>query len=199
MEFHFVHLQDIDLPDIKKVNEEENLVRRIVKFENYWKVSPYYLEENTSKKTQSIGIERFSDKTKPKATITRDSLLQILELQKFPLELTSGSKGLQRQSIRKKVRWNPDIGLQNMFEKYERGEGAKKEGDNEEEEEEEEEEVEEEEEEEEDLSDDDYNQVQISFLWYLQYLVLIRGILKLLNLQRSFMVVVFNVADEPTY
>ncbi|XP_015886237.2 uncharacterized protein LOC107421502 isoform X2 [Ziziphus jujuba] len=149
---------DIDLPDIKKVNEEENLVRRIVKFENYWKVSPYYLEENTSKKTQSIGIERFSDKTKPKATITRDSLLQILELQKFPLELTSGSKGLQRQSIRKKVRWNPDIGLQNMFEKYERGEGAKKEGDNEEEEEEEEEEVEEEEEEEEDLSDDDYNQ-----------------------------------------
>lgn len=49
MEFRFVHLQDADLPDIKKVNVEENLVRRIVKFENYWKVSPYYLEEITSK------------------------------------------------------------------------------------------------------------------------------------------------------
>lgn len=41
--------QDAELPNIKGVIVEENLVRRSLKLQNFWKASPYYLEETKSK------------------------------------------------------------------------------------------------------------------------------------------------------
>ncbi|XP_035550256.1 uncharacterized protein LOC108985504 isoform X3 [Juglans regia] len=107
--------------------------------------------------------------TKPKTTITRDSLSQILELKRFPQELIGGSKG-QRPS-QKKVRWNPESELQKLdyLEKLEqraqgqenKDEKEKKEGENEDEDENEgEEDIEEE------PSDDDYFQVPKKHMLY---------------------------------
>ncbi|XP_060673286.1 uncharacterized protein LOC107421313 [Ziziphus jujuba] len=110
---------DVDLPDIKNEVEETSLVCQIWKFESYWKVSPYYLEETTSKSEHKMPeVERFSDRNKPKNKVTRDSLFQTLEVRNFPLELTAGMKGSQGQRSRKKARWNPDIGMQKMFEMF---------------------------------------------------------------------------------
>ncbi|KAB1210451.1 hypothetical protein CJ030_MR6G010747 [Morella rubra] len=111
--------------------------------------------------SQSTDIERYSDRSKPKTTITRDSLSQILELKKFPRELIGGSRG--QQPSRKKVRWNPESELQKLdyLEKLEqraqglegKDEKEKKEGENEDEDENDgEEDIEEE------PSDDDYYQ-----------------------------------------
>ncbi|XP_062073587.1 uncharacterized protein LOC133777853 [Humulus lupulus] len=153
--------EDVVLPDIKGVMVEKDLIRRSMILQNYWKASPYYLEENVSKKGQSTEIERFSDRKKINTTIMRDSLSQILDHKKFPLELTEGSKGWQ-QSSRKRVRWNPDSELKKLelFEKLEqrealneKGEKEKKDGENEDEDEELDEQDTEEE-----PSDDDYNQ-----------------------------------------
>ncbi|GMN71626.1 hypothetical protein TIFTF001_054130, partial [Ficus carica] len=116
--------QDAELPAIKGVIVEENLVRRSLKLHNFWKASPYYLEETKSKKGQSTEIEKFSDRNKVSTTIRRDSLSQILEHRSFPVELTEGSKGWRRQPSQKRVRWNPDSELHklDLFEKLEQRE-----------------------------------------------------------------------------
>ncbi|PON87446.1 DNA-directed RNA polymerase III, subunit Rpc [Trema orientale] len=153
--------EDVVLPAIKGVTVEKDLVRRSMILQNYWKSSPYYLEETVSKKGQSTEIERFSDRKKVNNTIMRDSLSQILDHKKFPLELTEGSKAW-RQPSRKRVRWNPDSELQKLeiFEKLEqrqalndKGEKENKEGENEDEDEDQEDRDSEEE-----PSDDDYIQ-----------------------------------------
>ncbi|MBA0651016.1 hypothetical protein Goklo_018388, partial [Gossypium klotzschianum] len=125
----FVLFPDIELPDVKAVPEEKILVVWNSRLLNYWKASPYYLEEHVSKKSQSMDIERFSDWGKPKNTSKRDSLNQVLQLQShnFPKELIgelssfpllvrlqsnigiSDSKRAQRSA--KRMRWNLDSGL----------------------------------------------------------------------------------------
>ncbi|CAL8997218.1 unnamed protein product [Prunus brigantina] len=162
---------DVDLPNVKgildpdkKINqgksEEENLVNQSRKFQKIWKGSPFYLEQTTSKERQNTEVERYSDRLKPKTTIRRGALFDILELKAFPQELTGGSRA--QQPGRKRVRWNPDSELQklDLFEKLEQRQGnndgkEKKEGEGEDEDEEEEEE-----EPEEDFSDDDYQKNQ---------------------------------------
>ncbi|BBG95676.1 hypothetical protein Prudu_004287 [Prunus dulcis] len=162
---------DVDLPNVKgildpdkKINqgksEEENLVNQSRKFQKIWKGSPFYLEQTTSKERQNTEVERYSDRLKPKTTIRRGALFDILELKGFPQELTGGSRA--QQPGRKRVRWNPDSELQklDLFEKLEQRQGnndgkEKKEGEGEDEDEEEEEE-----EPEEDFSDDDYQKNQ---------------------------------------
>ncbi|WRX10949.1 DNA-directed RNA polymerase III [Theobroma cacao] len=131
---------DVELPDVKGVPEEKTLVIWNSRLQNYWKASPYYLEENVSKKSQSKDIERYSDWEKPKSTSKRDSLNQILQLQShnFPKELIGDSRRAQRSA--KKMRWNLDSGLDKLdtFEKFEQGledpdkEGKEKKGDGEE-------------------------------------------------------------------
>ncbi|XVF26868.1 hypothetical protein REPUB_Repub14bG0056700 [Reevesia pubescens] len=112
---------DVELPDIKGVLEEKTLVIWNSRLQNYWKASPYYLEHNVSKKSQSMDIERFSDWGKPKNTSKRDSLYQILQLQShnFPKELIGDSRRVQQSA--KKMRWNLDSGLEKLdkFEKLE--------------------------------------------------------------------------------
>ncbi|KAK8670236.1 hypothetical protein V6N13_104995 [Hibiscus sabdariffa] len=136
----FVLFPDIELPDAKAVPVEKTLVVWNSRLINYWKASPYYIEENVSKKNQSIDIERFSDWSKPKNTLKRNSLNQVLQLQShnFPKELIGDSRRVQRSA--KKMRWNLDSGLEklDMFEKFEKDfedkEGKEKKGDEEEEE-----------------------------------------------------------------
>ncbi|XWS18939.1 hypothetical protein CRYUN_Cryun32bG0087700 [Craigia yunnanensis] len=131
---------DIELPDIKGVPKEKTLIIWNSRLQNYWKASPYYLEDNVSKKSQSMDIERFSDWGKPKNTSKRNSLNQILQLQShnFPKELIGDSRKVKQTA--KKMRWNLDSGLEklDMFEKFEHGledqykEGKEKKGDGEE-------------------------------------------------------------------
>ncbi|KAL4369636.1 hypothetical protein GQ457_05G025170 [Hibiscus cannabinus] len=135
----FVLFPDIELPDAKAVPGEKTLIKWNSMLIKYWKASPYYIEENVSKKNQSIDIERFSDWSKPKNTLKRDSLNQVLQLQShnFPKELIGDSRRAQRSA--KKMRWNLDSGLEklDMFEKFEKdiedNEGKEKKGDGEEE------------------------------------------------------------------
>ncbi|PPD80149.1 hypothetical protein GOBAR_DD22927 [Gossypium barbadense] len=118
----FVLFPDIELPDVKAVPEEKILLVWNSRLLNYWKASPYYLEEHVSKKSQSMDIERFSDWGKPKNTSKRDSLNQVLQLQShnFPKELIGDSKRAQRSA--KRMRWNLDSGLEKLdvFEKFEK-------------------------------------------------------------------------------
>ncbi|GMI86079.1 hypothetical protein HRI_002277200 [Hibiscus trionum] len=135
----FVLFPDIELPDAKAVPDERTLVIRNSRLLKYWKASPYYIEENVSKKNESIDIERFSDWSKPKNTAKRNSLFQVLQLQShnFPKELIGDSRRAQRSA--KKMRWNLDSGMLklDMFEKFEKDledkEGKEKKGDGEEE------------------------------------------------------------------
>nr|DAD17854.1 TPA_asm: hypothetical protein HUJ06_019317 [Nelumbo nucifera] len=155
--------EDVSLPDINGVTEEKALVYWNLKLQNYWKSSPYYLEEATPKTSHDIDIERYSDRGKKKTKTRRDPLSYHLKFSPayFPLELIKGTK--QVQYDQRKVRWNPEAGLQKLdiFEKMEsRFQDAdekvgkeKKEGEDEDEDEERIEEVDEE------FSDDgDYNQ-----------------------------------------
>ncbi|KAK9991619.1 hypothetical protein SO802_026604 [Lithocarpus litseifolius] len=144
----------------KSMTREETLVSTGMRLQIFWKSSAYFLEETVPKKSQSKDIERYSDRTKPRTTVTRDSLSQILVVKRFPQELIGGWKG--QQPSRKKVRWNPESDLQKLdfLEKLEqrfqgqedKGEKEKKEGEDEDEDEEEGEDAEEE------PSDDDYYQ-----------------------------------------
>ncbi|KAJ0006737.1 DNA-directed RNA polymerase III subunit RPC7-like [Pistacia vera] len=156
---------DIELPNSKNVPVDKNLIIWNSRLLNYWKSSPYYLEENVEKNSQSMDIERFSDLNKPRTSTTRDSIDQILQLtaNNFPQELIKGSRG-QRSS--KRVRWKTDAGLQrlDLFEKLEqknkgeeeKDEKEKKEGEDKDEDEDDEEAAGEADEE---FSDDgDYNQ-----------------------------------------
>ncbi|XP_059429976.1 uncharacterized protein LOC132163630 [Corylus avellana] len=148
---------DIELPKIPTLTkEQETLVIEQRKLENFWKTSPYFLEEFASKesifsdsfhKKKSDDIERYSDRKRPNNRIVRDSLSQYLVATRFPQELVEDSKG-QRPS-RKKARWNLDSELNKLdvLEKLEQmakgGEdGEDKKGDGDEDENEEEEVVE---------------------------------------------------------
>ncbi|KAK4261939.1 hypothetical protein QN277_004870 [Acacia crassicarpa] len=154
--------EDVVLPDAK-VDDIDANVKRLLnwnnKMKNYWKASPYFLEDTNSKKRQRLDVERFSDKQK--AVFTRDSLSQVLEFKDFPKELVQGTT--RRIPKRKSFRWNPESDLKtlDLFEQLEKkaqsqgdkGEKQKKEGEDEDEDEDAENE-----EAEEELSDDDYNQ-----------------------------------------
>ncbi|XP_022715056.1 glutamic acid-rich protein-like isoform X2 [Durio zibethinus] len=50
----FVLFPDVELPDIKGVPEEKTLVIWNSRLHNYWKASPYYLEENVSKNLRRV-------------------------------------------------------------------------------------------------------------------------------------------------
>ncbi|XP_034199020.1 glutamic acid-rich protein-like isoform X2 [Prunus dulcis] len=130
---------DVDLPNVKGILDPDKKINQ---------------------ERQNTEVERYSDRLKPKTTIRRGALFDILELKGFPQELTGGSRA--QQPGRKRVRWNPDSELQklDLFEKLEQRQGnndgkEKKEGEGEDEDEEEEEE-----EPEEDFSDDDYQKNQ---------------------------------------
>ncbi|CAK7356777.1 unnamed protein product [Dovyalis caffra] len=150
---------EVELPDPKDVKEERALVVWNSRLTNYFKSSPYYLEEIITKESQSIDIERFSDRGKPKITSERDSLDQFLQLtsKNFPKELIGG---LKRKGPNKRVRWTAGLSKLDEYEKCElmseeQGEKAQKEK-KEDEDEEDEDEVAEEPDEDDD--DGDYNQ-----------------------------------------
>ncbi|KAK7327838.1 hypothetical protein VNO77_21931 [Canavalia gladiata] len=155
--------EDVTLPEVKIDDIDPNMKKLLnwsFKFQNYWKASPYLLEEKTSKsnKSQKTDIARFSDKKQ--TNFTRDSLSQVLMFNDFPRELAQGASKQMRK--RKKFRWNPEsemkkIDFLEQQEKTNQGkedtdENEKKDG----EDEDEEENVEEDDEE--DFSDDDYKQ-----------------------------------------
>ncbi|CAL0300427.1 unnamed protein product [Lupinus luteus] len=116
--------EDVDLPKVK-IDEIGPSMKKLLrwgdKFQNYWKASPYFLEETTLKgddESQSMHIARYSDKKKTK--FTRDSLSQILVFNGFAKELVQGKSGPMRSQ--KKVRWNPESGLKRLefFEQQEK-------------------------------------------------------------------------------
>ncbi|KAG7014039.1 hypothetical protein SDJN02_24210, partial [Cucurbita argyrosperma subsp. argyrosperma] len=100
--------ENVTLPNVSDIPEAKGLVICNSRLLNYWKASPFYLEENVMKKMQKTEIERFSDRTKSNSTLKRDSLAQILQLtsRNFPEELVEGFKGKLRS--KRKVQWNPE-------------------------------------------------------------------------------------------
>nr|KYP49317.1 hypothetical protein KK1_028955 [Cajanus cajan] len=103
-------LQDVTLPEVKIGDIDASTKKLLIwsyKLQNYWKASPYHLEERTSKKRQRMHIARFSDKKGN--DFTRDSLSQVLMFKEFPQELVQGAS--KQTSRRKKFRWNPESGL----------------------------------------------------------------------------------------
>ncbi|XP_027339219.1 DNA-directed RNA polymerase III subunit RPC7-like [Abrus precatorius] len=150
--------EDVTLPDAKIDDIGPNVKKLLswsFKLQNYWKASPYLLQETTSKKSQRMHIARFSDKKR--TGFTRDSLSQVLMFDDFPQELVQGlSKRMKR---RKKFRWNPESETKTIdfFEQQEETNKGKEDAD-EKKDGEDEDEDENAEEDEEDLSDDDYNQ-----------------------------------------
>ncbi|KAK9281021.1 hypothetical protein L1049_003913 [Liquidambar formosana] len=164
----FILFPDVELPDKNGVTEEKTLVIWNARLQNFWKSSPYYIEEKTSKKSQSTDIERFSDRAKRRTKSKVDEELQnYLKLANFPQELVPRDKvqGSRRVSgVQKEVQWNSESDMQKLdfFEKLEQKDQGqdenrgkeKKEGENEEEDD-----AEVMEEEDEEFSDDgDYNQ-----------------------------------------
>ncbi|XP_014517767.1 DNA-directed RNA polymerase III subunit RPC7 [Vigna radiata var. radiata] len=153
-----VSLPEFKIDDIDHMDENtKKLLQWSNKLQNYWKASPYLLEETTSKKRQTMHVERFSDKKTN--DFTRDSLSQVLMFNGFPHELVLGKS--KHMSRRKKFRWKPESDMKNVDifeqekanqEKEETDEAEKKEG------EDEDGDGNAEEEDEEDMSDDDYNQ-----------------------------------------
>ncbi|BAT87114.1 DNA-directed RNA polymerase III subunit RPC7-like isoform X1 [Vigna umbellata] len=153
--------EDVTLPEFKIDDIDVNTKKLLSwsnKLQNYWKASPYLLEETTSKKRQSMHVDRFSDKKTNE--FTRDSLSQVLTFNGFPHELVQGKS--KRMSRRKKFRWNPESEMKKMdfFEQQEKTNQGKEETDETEKKEGEDEDGDgnAEEEDEEDMSDDDYNQ-----------------------------------------
>ncbi|KAL9438355.1 hypothetical protein AB3S75_024098 [Citrus x aurantiifolia] len=133
---------EIELPAHKNIPIEKNLILWNSRLLNYWKSSPYFLEENVEKNSQSVDIERYSDWNKPKVSSNRGSINQFLQLRSnnFPAELVKDSR---EQRNPKRVRWNADRGLRklDLFEKLEqkfegqedKDEKEKKEGEDEDE------------------------------------------------------------------
>ncbi|KDO51837.1 hypothetical protein CISIN_1g028499mg [Citrus sinensis] len=157
---------EIELPDHKNVLIERNLILWNSRLLNYWKSSPYFLEENVEKNSQSVDIERYSDWNKPKVSSNRGSINQFLQLHSsnFPAELVKDSR---EQRNPKRVRWNADAGMRklDLFEKLEQkfqGQEDKDEKEKKEGEDEDEDDGEAAGEAEEEFSDDgDYNQVSL--------------------------------------
>ncbi|PIA63458.1 hypothetical protein AQUCO_00201063v1 [Aquilegia coerulea] len=152
---------NVQLPDVNGVVEERELVFWNMRLQNFWKSSPYYLEETNTTKSKDTDIERYSDRGKP-SQAKRDPLSYHLKLTvpNFPQELIHGSKRVQHDQ--RKVRWDPESGLERLdkLERLEEKHGDKAEGGKEKKEGDDEDDGEEEDvEEEEDEMSDDYNQV----------------------------------------
>ncbi|KHN18946.1 hypothetical protein glysoja_036125 [Glycine soja] len=151
-----VTLPDVNLDDIH--DDTKKLLRWDSHLQNYWEASPYFLEDKTSKKRQSMHIAKFSDRKKN--DFTRDSLSQVLMFNDFPQELVQGAS--KRASRRKKFRWNPESEMKKLdfFEQQEKTNQGKEENDENEKKDGEDGDEDEnaQEEDEEDISDDDYNQ-----------------------------------------
>ncbi|XP_019196492.1 PREDICTED: secreted acidic protein 1A-like [Ipomoea nil] len=155
----FPKINDQDLGNASTVTERVSLARWYLKLQNYWNSSPYYLggESDTSKKTKSMDIERFSDRNSDTAKAKRPlSHFITVDPAYFPGELARG--GTTGRRAAKRVRWNEDKDLQklDLFEKLEqksKGQDEKKTNEGEDDEEEEENI---EEEEQEDDEDGDY-------------------------------------------
>ncbi|KAL5158401.1 hypothetical protein HKD37_15G042895 [Glycine soja] len=111
-----VTLPDVNLDDIH--DDTKKLLRWDSHLQNYWEASPYFLEDKTSKKRQSMHIAKFSDRKKN--DFTRDSLSQVLMFNDFPQELVQGAS--KRASRRKKFRWNPESEMKKLdfFEQQEK-------------------------------------------------------------------------------
>ncbi|XP_028796862.1 uncharacterized protein LOC114752295 [Neltuma alba] len=113
--------EDVVLPD-GKVDDIDASMKRLLnwnnKLKNYWKASPYFLEDTNLKKRKRLDVERFSDRQK--AVFTRDSLSQVLEFKDFPKELIQGTT--RRIPKRKSFRWNPESDLKtlDLFEQLEK-------------------------------------------------------------------------------
>ncbi|XP_043706410.1 DNA-directed RNA polymerase III subunit RPC7-like [Telopea speciosissima] len=159
---HILFPENVELPDVNGVIEEKTLVYWNMRLLNYWKSSPYYIEEAAHSRSQEADIERYSDRGKLTKTMRRPPLSQHLKLSSayFPLELIQGKSRAQHDH--KKVRWNPEADSQKLdiFEKLEQKFQDKDEkGGKEKNEDENEDEDERIEEEDEDFSDpDDYEQ-----------------------------------------
>jgi hypothetical protein len=102
-----------DLPNIlfeidskkQEVVQQKFLVRKEVRFTEFWKSSPYYLQENSVENDieKAFQNERFSDRFRLKSS-KKNRLSDCLELKKsnFTQELLVGMK----RKGRKKVKWD---------------------------------------------------------------------------------------------
>ncbi|XP_020233251.1 glutamic acid-rich protein isoform X1 [Cajanus cajan] len=152
--------EDVTLPEVKIGDIDASTKKLLIwsyKLQNYWKASPYHLEERTSKKRQRMHIARFSDKKGN--DFTRDSLSQVLMFKEFPQELVQGAS--KQTSRRKKFRWNPESGnnkLDFLEQQEEKNKGKEDVDENEKKDGEDEEDENAEEEDDDDISEDDYHQ-----------------------------------------
>uniref|UniRef100_A0A7N0RIE2 DNA-directed RNA polymerase III subunit n=1 Tax=Kalanchoe fedtschenkoi TaxID=63787 RepID=A0A7N0RIE2_KALFE len=121
---------DVKLPEHITIAAEEkwlcNVNSRLLES---WKNSAYYIKA-ASQKSQSVEIERFSDKNKTKRTRRRENLDAWMKCNSFPVELHDvllGKRG-SKQRAPKRVRSSADKGLEklDLMEKLEQ-DGQKKE------------------------------------------------------------------------
>ncbi|KAL9672549.1 hypothetical protein QQ045_028800 [Rhodiola kirilowii] len=158
--------EDVTLLEKGTLSQEDKiLINTKIKLQHYWNASLYYIEA-PSEKSQSVDIQRFSDKGKTKRSRRRENLSEHLKCSSFPIELHDEllqKRGPKRTRAPKRARSTVG-GLEklDMFEKLEQ-EGQnkealdkpKKEGD-----EEEDAEKEDDEEDAEYSDDGDYNQTE---------------------------------------
>ncbi|KAK9673595.1 hypothetical protein RND81_12G177700 [Saponaria officinalis] len=158
----FVLFPDIELPaiDKDKIKGSTELVKLRLKLHGELKDLPYFLEETLTNDEDSVGIERYSDKTKKRSGTHRVTLensgYMTLKPGFFPLELVQGAK----RRTGRKVQWNPTRDFKKLDKLAEledkfKDEDTKKEKDGDEEDEEED--PEDELEQEDDYEIDDYN------------------------------------------
>ncbi|KAL8166293.1 hypothetical protein V2J09_007792 [Rumex salicifolius] len=120
--------EDVALPDKKCVALDEDFFRWNNKLQSYFENSAYYVEESASGDNQICDVERFSDMSKPRNKMKRESLSDYMKLQPgyFPLELIQGMKARPQ----KKVKWDTEQGsksLDNLFDKLAKKDKEKKE------------------------------------------------------------------------
>jgi hypothetical protein len=118
-----------DLPNIlfeidskkQEVVQQKFLVRKEVRFTEFWKSSPYYLQENSVENDieKAFQNERFSDRFRLKSS-KKNRLSDCLELKKsnFTQELLVGMK----RKGRKKVKWDFKKRGDRMFKNWEKNE-----------------------------------------------------------------------------
>ncbi|GAB2293458.1 hypothetical protein Dimus_027658 [Dionaea muscipula] len=96
----------VELPDRGNVKGDMALLRWQGRMTNYWKYSPYLIEQKSSEKNEVVDIEKYSDRAKPKRRWMRESVSAFMKLERgyFPQELLEGVKsgGI------KKAKWKQD-------------------------------------------------------------------------------------------